>query len=134
MKSNELRIGNYVLDKKDEIKKIHGVNDVVGVAYVNFENEFEKLINPEISPIALTEEWILKFRFKRGNLNKLLFNIKYGTGMKFTVFSSEDFEAFRVSKIPFYFIFNNIPHGVWHVHELQNLFFALTGEELTLNN
>lgn len=124
MEAKDLKIGNWI-EYKQSKKGVYTTMTLSSFT-VNVELHFK--------PIPLTEEWVLKFGFKQGGLNKLLFNKKYGTGMKFTVFSSEDFEEFRIKEIPFYFIFNNIPHGIWYVHELQNLFFALTtGEELILN-
>lgn len=123
MKANELRIDNWV-----EIKQAKK-----GVYTTIKPSSFTVDIELHFKPILLTEDWLLKFGFKRGKLNKLLFYKNYGTGMKFTVFSSENLDAFRINKIPFYFIFNNVPHGIWNLHELQNLHFTTTGEELTLN-
>ena len=108
MKANELRINNLVYFE-DEILKF----------------EFESGWNFDfIKPIPLTQEWLLKFGFIK------------------RPFQGKDF--FVIDNIELYFterkefkgwIFNlneNDLRGIHFVHQLQNLYFALTGEELTL--
>lgn len=126
MKSNELRIGNYVLDKNDEIKKNHGVNDVVGIAYVNFENEFDKLINSEISPIPLTNEWFSK-------LGMSYYSLPTRSGRKIGYYTLKYGNRFKINSSDGSYSFINFRKEIIYVHQLQNLYFALTGEELILN-
>jgi len=71
------------------------------------------LIN--VQPIPLTEEWLLKFGFDD------LGTYGYGRG-NFHICLHEN---------EFYFSINNRKVFIKHVHQLQNLYFALTGEELT---
>ena len=59
MKATELRIGNYIR---------HGDYDIiVGPAFFtsfdNYDFENDGIFKPEIQPIPLTEEWLLKFGF-----------------------------------------------------------------------
>lgn len=73
----------------------------------------------EINPIPLTEEWLLKFGFLRDgayyshqNLNILAARAKIGGG-----------EVFVMPN-------NKFANELKYVHQLQNLYFVLTGEEL----
>ena len=124
MKASELRIGNLVEYTNGGIFKvigIHGfgldVEDEIEITYMELEN-FE--------PIPLTEEWLLKFNEVRkfgGTIYLPLMNLKaeihfeiYGNHIVSTVKS--DFAELILDPIK-------------HVHQLQNLYFVLTNEELT---
>jgi len=67
-----------------------------------------------IKPIPLTEEWLTKFGFKKDD----------GFFNKDGVWLTPDFGLDGIN--PF--------KPIKYVHQLQNLFFAITGEELTLEN
>ena len=108
MKANELRIGNYV-NTKNGIKKVSDI----GIDYDCFFTQ------DHVKPIPLKEEWLLKFGFvwKNHGLRKDYFCIReYGGGYAFFL-SNESFN-FKIE-------LNN-------VHQLQNIYFALTNNELTL--
>jgi hypothetical protein len=111
MKANEFRIGNIVY-VKGEVDELNGIadNDYYSTDYGH------GVWDDDIEPIPLTEGWLLKLGFEklRDNLfvlNELLeFNanvicIDEGRGL-----------------IPL--------NHIKHIHQLQNLYFALTGEEL----
>jgi hypothetical protein len=106
MKSNELRINNYYLAFGVDLKQV--------------ETLTKDKILIDFTPIPLTEEWLLKFGFYK-NIDTELFE-KGGFQIEISVL-----------KCLFY-----LPEfGDWHkeieyVHQLQNLWFALTGEELTI--
>ena len=118
MKPESLRIGNYVtramknhIDKKDIKKVLPG--DLVSFDDYIFE------------PIPLTEEWLKDFGFESKN-KKIGWYKK--EGFLFTL---------RLQKnniLSVQFISNGL-HKVLieikYVHSLQNLYFALTGKELT---
>ncbi len=105
MKANELRIGNYYLHKNDLLQ----IDD----AYSIYEKS--KIIK-EIKPIPLTEEWLLKFGFEE--------NTSSWTNWEKPNYSKE----VRLRKAFDYLTFNS--KRIDYVHQLQNLYFALTGEEL----
>lgn len=114
MKSTELRIGNLVLDKKDrEIT-------IITVAHIN-----EGLINYWMEnvylPIPLNEEWLIKFGFKEKHV--------------FEMVSEWSIGEHRVQSDAEIFIWMGYKGGVQlrFVHQLQNLYFALTSKELTTN-
>jgi hypothetical protein len=103
MKANELKIGNYVLDNLGGILKIKAISNESNLFHIN--------------GIPITEDWLLKFGFEVYEFDhkssqyrykdRLIvirdgFFVDYGSGVK-----------------------------IKYVHQLQNLIYALTGEELT---
>jgi hypothetical protein len=108
MKVNELRIGNYILDGGDVEEVTYRVIEML----VKNQAEFD--------PIPLTEEWLVRF-----------------DGRKTIV---EDYPIYFVNPfdIEFYGYESVVLIGeraevkVKYVHQLQNLYFALTGKELIL--
>jgi hypothetical protein len=87
-------------------------------SFVDYKNGVIKV--EEIEPIPLTEEWLLKFGFhldpyKNFELNNININ---RLNFKLTIFEDDD----RY----------DIPIKTKYVHQLQNLYFALTGEELII--
>jgi hypothetical protein len=119
MKANEFRIGNYhfyhIEDPLDERKEW---DEVTQIEWDDLRLLSEFKDNPEFRPIPLTEEWLLKFGFHEiidGNLRKGMLIVTKGSKGELTV-------TIRMIMIK----------TIKHVHQLQNLYFALTGEELTL--
>jgi hypothetical protein len=121
MKANELRIGNWV---KHPAAVWSHRTEVQGYGYVEFQWEehdwagiAECTINLEdVKPIPLTEEWLLKFGFEYSDLNG-------------------DSGLWKIPPFQIYGKYNQFLYDyrldVNYVHQLQNLYFALTGEELT---
>lgn len=110
MKPEELRIGNWVYDEDEVYGQIEHLQPIFGYAY---RWEWLKHYNP----IPLTEEWLLKF------------------GMDDGVFEDNQYFSIRKSQAEFqewsvYFDDEFIGEYIKYVHQLQNLYFALTGEEL----
>ena len=107
MKANELRIGNFY--------------DNNGFVSVVSPNTIEEVWNAErswVKPIPLTEEWLLKFGF-------VIHEDGYITcpnGRQWILHLDNEFEFEALNIIVIY------------VHQLQNLYFALTGEELIKTN
>ena len=96
MEEKELRIGNYV-NIEDTILSID-----LQELYYNLSL---------MTPIPLTEEWLLKFGFEKA----------YETCYQYKDFILND--KFIMMDI-------DITVQLKYVHQLQNLYFALTGEEL----
>ena len=107
IKANELRIGNYVFDKlKQCLIKIHSANGISNVES-----------NPnEYNPVEITEEMLLKLGFDKKNNGELI-----NSGYSIT-FSTFGYPHFWISEFSYIIIL--------YIHELQNLYFALTGSEL----
>ena len=122
MKANELRIGNWITydDKPFQVGLWFFTELDAKVSYIN---DFE--------PIPLTEEWILKFGFakiqniyQRHNqilLEPILNGLNRSYRVKFWTTSIARAEPIYQSQLT-----------IQYVHQLQNLYFALTGEELTI--
>jgi hypothetical protein len=131
MKANELRIGNLVLtDRNNSIKTIVEVRSfIVSVEYIRTDTnckhqsmvDYERLI-----PIPITEAWLLKFGFEKDNSeNNKTYLSPTVNGNRIKIY----FNRFGVAKFTMN-MFHQIE--IEYVHQLQNLYFALTGEELTI--
>ena len=120
MKTNELRIGNLVYFN-DKV-----VNITIGDFHIiEKESKFFK-------PIPLTEEWLLKFGFEKddnfGNwhLNHLeiykkdlsVIGIDNKGNIYWYFYAADDYYSWT--------------QKLDYVNQLQNLYFALTGKELTI--
>jgi hypothetical protein len=126
----EYRIGNLIADYEcepyyfpiEEIKK-----NSQGNLAVYYRNGSFMSIEP--NPIELTEEWLLKFGFKDDNAEGY-FYLNLTDGLYIYYNPNSTGIAIKNKDVGFSdhseFIFFN------QVHQLQNLYFALTNEELTL--
>ena len=111
MKTNELRIGNYLFAKGTEVIRF---TSFFGLC--NIESYPERY-----TPIPLTEEWLLKLNAKSTELSPA----KNGIWIECEI----DNQGCWVS------ISNGtgvVVRRIDYVHQLQNLYFALTDEELTI--
>jgi len=108
MEAKELMIGNLV--KKGQVEMI--ANNCIWIHDLPYFFD-------EIEPIPLTEEWLVKFGFeiKQGRFGNEYFG-------KINLYTASD------KKIVF--CYDDCLKGINYVHQLQNLYFALIGEELTL--
>jgi hypothetical protein len=107
MKAQELRIGNYL--KKDVVVKI----DARSIFDIWEETK-------EYQPILLTEEWLLRLGFE----------LLYSNLPNQYMYGKDLIRAMCDKRKGFNEIFViDTPH-IKYVHQLQNLHFALTGEEL----
>jgi hypothetical protein len=106
--ANELRIGNHL--KSDVVVKIdaRSIFDI-------WDN------SKKYEPIPITKDWILNFGFKY-SFEKTVYSIRY----KFN-------KSYKVFKIEYcgngLYLVNNIVY-IKYVHQLQNIYFALTQNEL----
>lgn len=131
MKPQELRIGNYVLFAEDNT-----VFRVVQIEQNGLEvQNSEELTWIEIEcfeGIPLTEEWLLMFGFVRGGFSKKASDSFYEIAVGASgLFINPDNGVVWIERGTN--IFNN-PALIEYVHQLQNLYFALTGEELTIKD
>ena len=118
MEAKELRIGNWVKDKdgRQPIKI-----DLGDFCYI------ERQGVEDYEPISLTEEWLLKFGVNE-LLNQDVYRVNYtcyhkGTNcFNYCLGYYHDDQGY----------IDNIFKDIKHVHQLQNLYFALTGKELEI--
>lgn len=112
MKTNELRIGNYILID-GELTQVTGLTKTS----IHFEGGFYTLgFDDGIQPIPLTEEWLIDHKFGKDEL----FPSSYNVGGELITQIEELFYAHPMVRLKY-------------VHQLQNLYFSLFGKELTLN-
>lgn len=145
MNANELRIGNLVyttlideddlLRKKDDNLHIVDADDIKSISDWEFNGKKKiKGIYCISYPIPLTEEWLLKFGFKKETLGDDE-GFFYSYRLKNDVYCDLSFLSGDKNG---YLEVTLFPYEQWfryrYIHQLQNLYFALTGEELKIKS
>jgi hypothetical protein len=105
MKAEELRIGNYyywISEDKEYLFEVEP-KDFYNNNYKNFY------------PIVLTNEWLLKLGFIKDKIDNTFYKDDFDILLP-------NFLRYKQAQI----------YKIKHVHELQNLYFALTQQELTI--
>ena len=126
MKANELRIGNWYKDNEGSIAQVKSLdwfdNDSEDGYSILIDEEFDIRY---CEGIPLTEEWFTKLGFKRSVLNGIYECYDGDNGIDIEKIDDGYYLSINCGEYiegkPFHF-----------VHQLQNLYFALTGEELTI--
>jgi len=110
MKATELRIGNYYATDGG-LDLPQNTSIVESNVFMNWE-----VNGCWAKPIPLTEEWLVKFGFENNSMN----------------LDEEGFLHLDISFIGGVNVYiNDMEYShINHVHQLQNLYFALTGEEI----
>lgn len=126
MQSSELRVQNLVKRKSDGLiyKVVEILEYTVTIVPINGESYFktkDRVIFEDIEPIPLTPEILEKAGFKQAISNDKIWLLRIGD----TNLMLRDGEAWSYV--------GPIPLKINYVHQLQNLIFALTGTELTIN-
>jgi hypothetical protein len=125
MKAEELRLGNLVSNMNprhnDSILTIESIGDnhEVNVFY-------RKYLLSELEPIPLTQEWLLKFGFTAKSIQH---NFRIESDIDFQISSGQ--RVIQTNERSSFYL-EGYGTKINYVHQLQNLYFALTGEELTL--
>jgi len=130
MKANELRIGNLVYPNDDNGTP-YPVTEIREntICCTNKGDEEYNWCMPEvviglgdIQPIELTEEWLFRFGFKKRKVAGFWFDYR----LEYVVIDCMDGSEFDI-------YFSSLHQTkLEYVHQLQNLYFALTGEELEI--
>ena len=116
MKATELRLGNWVEQPNDGVTRVTAVlNDLQIKTETGYVDKYCR-------PIPLTEEWLLKFGFdldiEDDGFQKGKYKVSVSDeGCLFFIYIGyypEEIAEFK------------------YVHQLQNLYFALTSEELEI--
>lgn len=118
MIAQEFRIENMVLIGQDECLIIELFQDECKTrrGFVSYD---------KVDGISLTEDWLLRLGF--GLRYKYLFDIRLNLEDQLLLHFNDDNYEVQVAEIN-----SPIIAYIKFVHQLQNLYFALTGEELTL--
>jgi len=120
MEASELRIGNWVAPTNDEAKYPY---KITAQELVYFEADSQRF-----KPIPLTEEWLVRFGFEKDDTGVDIFDQDY------CKWYQKEFPIIGVlcqsSDNLYLFDENTDTLRISFVHQLQNLYFALTGTEL----
>ena len=108
MKANELRIRNWVMNKGVHVQIEEITPNTVSYCFGTYTLDF-------VEPIPLNEEFLLRFGIEK------MHDGNYWTKKL----------CIRKDRDEFYALYEQGRIYIQHVHQLQNLYFALTGEELT---
>lgn len=127
IKISELRIGNFIYWNIPE--KINVVHTIKGITEkrpqtvpISLGDSYE-----EYSGIPITEEWLMKFGCNPQEITHFKFNY-WNKEKDFSV----DVELNGHERFFYYLLHNQDRRKTLvYIHQLQNLYFALTGEELT---
>ena len=137
MKVNELRINNWYTSVKFGVPVQCELTDLSQLCVMSDGAYNDPPIDEMFEPIELTEEWLLKFGFRQEEDHGKKINW-------WNVPEESNYKAHHLMEMQnawTWFIdfddcdVNNDCHlitGFKYVHELQNLFFTLTGEELKI--
>ena len=136
IKPNELRLKNYVSTPAGNIYKIDAITETEVKARL-LSSPMPVILNcSSLRGIPLTSEWLLKFGFKKSepafdNI-ELPYWVKKGVCLFFN--SSPPENTYLIGQG---YSYENIYYAarirwIYNVHELQNIYYALTSEELTI--
>jgi len=112
MKASELRIGNLVDD--------NGLVETVTSDHLINDEYYDGLKG--CLPIPLTNEWLIKFGFEKIRRSYCL-----NRSLRYRVIKTNGVYTFRIE-----YIDSKHLARIDYVHQLQNLYFALTGNELEI--
>jgi len=115
--ANELRIGNKVLNVDNDIVTITEIRDEF------YLGDGRGLYYFTSNGIPLTHDILEKCGFEKMPLVSYKRWCKYNPTF-----------YLQLSKRYYYVVgYKHYPNGIQHLHQLQNLYFALTGQELEVN-
>lgn len=139
MTKEELRIGNYISIHNVWYKIVGIEKERVLIEYHNGEADYYWI--DYIEPIKLTEEVLLKIGFrKEERISSILYYLDYEIDLdecihvKYLIYDSKALPLLRITS-PSAIIFESYKftkRGIKYLHELQNAYYCLTGEELEI--
>jgi hypothetical protein len=120
IKANELRIGNFI-DYAGDVVEVEGIKykDEQGHQRIYLKEGGAKM--SFLNPVPITEDWLLKF-----GVNERMKGIIRVEANPFHYYNFDMIITLPDGKPQWLTVNSNLEY----VHQLQNLFFALTGEEL----
>jgi len=125
LQAQELRIGNWVYYYNTLLFKVDGIYPPQPLKDKNYSDKWLIDIDggaltvplEDCSAVEITEDWLEKFGFKKDSTD---WWDKEGVGLK--RYTDESFLEYHYEP------------EIYFIHQLQNLFFSLTGEELELKS
>jgi hypothetical protein len=132
LKSVELRIGNYYIENKK-------IRTVRAADILNLERMESNGFNSDMNPIPISKEWLVNFGFD--NDKEVCWEkfeqmrwVKYENNYICVRLMKHDFAWWIILEINASGEHIGINIGDFeYVHQLQNLYFALTGKELKVD-
>jgi len=139
VQGKEIRIGNYLKDRNGKVLRV----DFIEYVENGFSTKFgQKIFSEEegipmteysdyAEPIKLTEEWLQKFGFEKTDdyVDIIYYEQKNRSKRRFYICFDYDVNVISFGLAVFD---NYIPLiNLQYVHQFQNLYYALTGVELS---
>jgi len=122
---NELRVGNIIQEGK-----VEQIDNSIDEVYYSGDGYYQSNYCCNLNAILITEDWLLKFKFScdwtktyTKQIEKNTFELRFENTEKIM------FLDVNINYEDTYLEFKHIKY----VHQLQNLYFALTGSELQLS-
>ncbi len=130
MRANELRIGNYFYDRSGKILKLDFWDYMKPAQKMFLEGSEVHPLTEDLEyckPIPLTEDILLKCGFELANGSVSDFHLKIeGENL---LWVDLGYEKISIATENDWVSFNG-----FNLHQLQNLYFALTGNEMLITN
>jgi len=135
--TNEIRLGNYYQDRDGKLLRVDfieyiekGYSTKFGQKMFLHNQEEDRLTeySDYANPIELTKEWLIKFGFEE--IYNSAFRLKYDHPCNFIGFDFSKNEDKHMEGFRYYGQYIKIKY----VHQLQNLYYTLRGEELSLTD
>lgn len=112
----ELRLGNLTKDSRGKILTVLELLESYARVYTIRKEWWSSTSYDDLEPIELNEDWLFKLGYE---CNK----------NEYSISGHDRFNVFQSVKGPYIFCDDKIAiKYVKYVHELQNIFFALTGK------
>ena len=130
MDTSELRRGNFIKGCNDLIGTVTNINHST-VRY-NVDNELENVLDnaEDIKPIPLTEDWLVKLGFKK---RLQCYDVRVSEFKRLGLGLNGARYYYGVDGMSNgHQYYSNMIEYIGFVHQLQNLYFALTQKELEL--
>jgi hypothetical protein len=119
MEAKNYRVGNFVRSKINGISKVEQVGSSINSNYVGGRSLDGNYWENSYLPVEITEQWLIDFGFRKDEETDYRWFID-----DWLAYDLDD-NCIRIS--------DSWEFGKRkYVHELQNLFFAITGRELEL--
>jgi len=134
MKSTELRLGNYLLFSvsSDFLKVTDISNNLICSIFYGSDkkvcSDIEDFICSDIEDFIcsdITEEWLLKLGFRKSKLMGHDSHFQYHHHLLHS-------NILALYNSDFSIQLDNVARGIQYVHQLQNIFYIITGEELVI--
>lgn len=134
LKETEVRIGNFVLDSNKNIVRIDALNLDGNLMQEDrrYDDNYKAIVNPKGVPLTPDLLYKIGFITLDAETDTVVWGLSVSNGEEFSIVSDG-----LDTPVPLYFEYDlgysrDVRKEVKYLHELQNLYFALTGKELEI--